>query len=92
MFLIVIETVSPQQSTIVKASTAGKAWSLGLREGWFTLHFSPQRQNLILIVEHALFVHVFQPQFLHTITTVGILCKTVKKQTNKKTQLAAKSG
>lgn len=79
MFLIAIKTVPSefQQSTIVKAGGVGEAWSLGLRESWLALHFFPQGQNLFLVVQHALLVHMFQPQFLQTIT-VGIL--SVKQQ------------
>lgn len=94
-FLIVIKTVSNegscsifdhrqklQQRTVAKAAAAGEPWSLSLREGRFALHFFPQGQNLFLIVEHALLVHIFQPQFLHTITAVGVLHKTANKKTN----------
>lgn len=99
MFLIVIDTVSSEvlaafldhrqklrHTTVVEAAAVAEACSLGLREGRLALHFSPQGQNLCLIVEHALLVHIFQPQFLHTSTTGGILHKTAK------TQLTAQSG
>lgn len=49
MFPFVID-YKLEQSTVVKAAAAGEAWSLGLREGWFALHFSPQGQNLFLII------------------------------------------